>query len=63
MTIVTVSNIKYTQPTDAETELVFGFDEEVNQEYLEAELKAHIEEWTAQLVESFEYSVSEQDDQ
>lgn len=63
MTIVTVTNIKYINPTDADTELVFGFDEAVDQEYLEAELKAHIEEQTEQLVESFEYTVSEQDDQ
>lgn len=63
MTVVTVTNIKYTNPTDAVTELVFGFDEAVDQEYLETELKAHVEEQTSELVESFEYTVTEQDEE
>lgn len=63
MTVVTITNIKYINPTKAETELIFGFDEAVDQEYLESELKAHIEEQTEQLVESFEYTVTQQDDQ
>lgn len=63
MTVVTITNIKYINPTEAETELVFGFDEAVDQEYLESELKAHIEEQTEQLVESFEYEITQQDDQ
>lgn len=56
MTVVTVTNIVYKEPTDAPTEFVFGFDEEVDHAYIEAEMKSHIEEQAQQLVESFEYS-------
>ena len=59
MHVVTVTNIKYKQPTDAPTDLVFGFDEAIDVEYLDVELKAHIEEETAQAVDTFEYTISD----
>jgi hypothetical protein len=62
MYVVTVTNIKYKDPTDAPTELVFGFDEHVDINYLDVELRAHIEEETSQAVDTFEYTVEEQPD-
>jgi len=60
MHVITVTNITYQSPCDAPTELTFGFDEPVDVEYLQCELKSHIEEETQQLVDTFEYTISEQ---
>ena len=58
MFVITVTEIKYPEGSAADlpTELILGVEEPITDEYLNAELAAHVEEVVGVLPESMRYA-------